>query len=175
MQGSPFDNQGRSDNIDTTVQNMDNQRYADHVLSNYHLGVSSGQHEDIALQQASVMYSGTAAGLGLNGDIIDFDSKLVVRTEQDRALEKLQLFQRPFITVPYMGRGFCQPELEAQLLQGEQTNQLKSVATIMESSFLPLSIYPTDQNMREHVSDTRFTVEEAALNGWVRGGSITRD
>jgi hypothetical protein len=45
----------------------------------------------------------------------------------------------------------------------------------MESSFLPLSVYPTDANMQEHVKDAKYTVEEAALNGWVRGGSITRD
>jgi len=175
IHGSPFHNEGRADAIDTTVMNLDNQRYADHVLANYHLGKGQVDHVDFAVSQPSIMYSGTAEGLGLNGDVIDFDSTLVIHKEQDRALEKLQLFQRPFATVPYMGRGFCQPELEAHLLQGEQTNQLKSVGTIMESSFLPLSIYPTDANMQEHVKDAKYTVEEAALNGWVRGGTITRD
>ena len=74
-----------------------------------------------------------------------------------------------------MGRGFCPPVLESQLIQGETTNQQKSVGTIMESSFLPLSVYPVDTTMQQHVDDTSFTVEEAALKGWVRGGSMTRD
>ena len=171
----PFQNLGRADDIDSTVRNLDNQRYAEHMLTNFHLGKASSEHVDFAVSQPSIMYSGTAEGLGLNGDVIDFDSTLVIQKEQARAQEKLQLFERPFVTVPYMGRGFCSPVLEAQLLQGEQTNQLKSVGTIMESSFLPLSIHPVDNKMQEKVADARYTVEEAALNGWVRGGTITRD
>jgi len=29
--------------------------------------------------------------------------------------------------------------------------------------------------MQERIHDPRYSVEEAALQGWVRGGSITRD
>ena len=174
-QGSPFQNLGRTDDIDTTVQNLENQRYAEHVLSNFHLETPTTQHVDFATSQLSVLYTGVAEGTGLNGDVVDFESTLNIQKTQERPLEKIQLFQRPFTTVPFMGRGFCPPILESQLLQGETTYQQKSVGTIMESSFLPLSIYPVDQNMQTHVSDTKYTVEEAALDGWVRGGSITRD
>jgi hypothetical protein len=174
-QGTPFQNLGRDDNVDTTVQNLDNQRYANYILSNFSLGVPQSQHVDFATSQPSIMYTGLAQGEGLNGDVVDFDSTLNIQKQQERPLEKIQLFQRPFVTVPFMGRGFCPPVLESQLIQGETTNQQKSVGTIMESSFLPLSVYPVDTTMQQHVDDTSFTVEEAALKGWVRGGSMTRD
>jgi hypothetical protein len=32
-----------------------------------------------------------------------------------------------------------------------------------------------DQHMQKHVSDAKYTVEDAALNGWVRGGVASRD
>jgi hypothetical protein len=90
-------------------------------------------------------------------------------------LEKLDIYSRPFATVPYLGRGSCNPDVESQLLQGETVSDRKSVATIMNQSFMPYTMYPSDDYMTEHVRDPTFTVEEAALAGWVRGGSDSRN
>jgi hypothetical protein len=83
--------------------------------------------------------------------------------------------QRPFATVPYLGRGAGNPDLESQLQQGEVVNHQKSVSTIMEKSFMEHAMYPTDSAMNERVANPAYSVEEAAMNGWVRGGSSTRD
>ena len=45
----------------------------------------------------------------------------------------------------------------------------------MDKSFLNYSMYPIDSTMQEHVSNPKYTVEESALNGWVRGGSSSRE
>jgi hypothetical protein len=34
---------------------------------------------------------------------------------------------------------------------------------------------PADAMMQERVANTAYTVQESALDGWVRGGSSTRD
>jgi hypothetical protein len=172
---SLFQNQGRVDNIDTTQTNLDNTKYADYMLSNFNSSVPSTDYIQFATQQPAVSVNAMTNGHGLNGDVIDADSKLIIQNEQERPLEKLQLFQRPFTTVPFMGRGFSNPVLESRLLQGESTLQQKSVGTVTEESFAPYSLMPVDAEMQQHIQDPRYTVEEYALQGWVRGGSTTRD
>jgi hypothetical protein len=45
----------------------------------------------------------------------------------------------------------------------------------MDKSFMDYALYPTDQKMEARVKDPKHTIEEAAYNGWVRGGILTRD
>ena len=85
------------------------------------------------------------------------------------------MFQRPFATVPYLGRGSCDPAMESQLQHGEVVAGKKSVSTIMDKSFSQYQLYPTDAKMEERVNDASHTVEEAALDGWVRGGMASRE
>ena len=120
-------------------------------------------------------FNGLTNGNGLNGNVVDTESLLLIKSEQQRALEKLQLFERPFKTVPYLGRGSCDPALESQLQQGEWSSDKKSTSTIMEKSFAAYALYPTDNKMEQRVTDVSNTVEEAALDGWIRGGASTRE
>jgi hypothetical protein len=115
------------------------------------------------------------SGTGIASSVIDVNSMLTLKTEQERPLEKLMLYPRPFLTVPYLGRGSCDPTLESQLQQGEIVSDKKSVSTIMEKSFSNYSMYPTDTHMEERVKNPAFVVQEAALDGWVRGGQSTRN
>jgi len=117
------------------------------------------------------MFSGINGGSGV-GQFVNNDTELLYKSENERSLEKVQLFQRAFLTVPYLGRGSCDPSLESQLLQGEIVNDKKSVSTIMEKSFMNHSLYPLDDKMNEHLTTT---TEDVALNGWIRGGALTRD
>ncbi len=45
----------------------------------------------------------------------------------------------------------------------------------MDKSFFNYTQYPLDDEMKKRVNDTKNTVEESALNGWVRGGVDTRN
>ena len=45
----------------------------------------------------------------------------------------------------------------------------------MEKSFTDLSTQPITGRMKQRVQNPRFNVEEAALDGWVRGGAPTRE
>ena len=172
-----FNNAGRigSDATDQSQRNVYNTRFTNHTLSNYFSDKSSNNHVNFATKQPAVMFSGTTHGAGLIGSAVDTESILKLKTEQDHAVERLQLFQRPFATVPFLGRGSCDPTLESQLLLGEMVSDKKSASTIMDKSFAQYALYPTDKKMEERVNNAANTVEEAALDGWVRGGMTTRE
>jgi hypothetical protein len=176
MSDYTFFNLGRigSEEIDNTQRQVLNMRFANYNLSNYFSDPADNNHVNFATAYPQMLFSATNGGNGLSGAAVDADSKLLIQKEQTRSLDKLNLNTRPFITVPYLGRGSCDTLLETQLLQGELRTDKKSVSTIMDKSFMEYSMYPTDQKMEERVQNPAYNVEEAALDGWVRGGVLTR-
>jgi hypothetical protein len=164
-----------ADSTDNTQLTQQNIKHANYMLSNYYNEVLSGSHVDFAVQQPNVMFSSMTHGSGLNGSVVDVDSYLLINPNNERPLEKLQLVERPFLTVPYLGRGSCDPSLESQLQQGEIVWDKKSVSTVSENSFLGYTIFPSDDKMTDRVKNPANTVEESAMDGWVRGGASSRE
>jgi len=156
-----------------TQRTVQNTAYANYVTTNYFSEFASDAQIQFATSQPAVMPNGSNGGSGVGANV-DTDSLLLLKTEQERALGRLNLLQRPFATVPYLGRGSCDPALESQLMQGEMITDKKSVSTVMSQSFMGYTLYPTDSHMENHVSDPKHTVEESAQAGWVRGGVDTR-
>lgn len=163
------------DAVDSTTRNIENSRYSSYNTASFFGDKITGSQINFASKFPTVNIHGTAHGGGVGGSLVDEDSRVVIQTVQERSLEKLQLFSRPFVTVPYLGRGSADPTLESQLQQGEPIHDKKSVTTIMDKSFINYTQYPVDEQMKKRVEDTKHTVEESALNGWVRGGAATRD
>jgi hypothetical protein len=172
-----FNNMDRigNDVTDRSQKNVYNTKFSNYTLSNYFSDNLSTSHVRFALEQPAMEFKDVVHGHGLNGAVVDVDSALLINAGQERSIEKLQLMERPYKTVPYLGRGSCDPTLESQLQQGENVADKKSVSTIMEQSFSKYSLYPTDTKMEERVKNPAFTVQEAALDGWLRGGATTRD
>jgi hypothetical protein len=172
-----FHQSGRlgNDTSDQSQKTMQNNTYLNAVLSNYHPETSSNQHIDFATNYPGIMANTSARGNGLGMFSIENESNLLWKSEGQRPLEKLQLYPRSFLTVPYLGRGSCDPTLESQLFQGENVRGKKSVSTVMEQNFMPLDKYPLDDDKRAFANNAKYSVEELALDGWVRGGKSTRD
>jgi hypothetical protein len=172
-----FNNTGRigADATDKTQQNLANTQYTNYVLTDHFSSNLSDSHVQFATQQPTMNFNGLANGNGIHNAAVDNESTLKLKSTEERPLEKLQLFSRPYLTVPYLGRGSCDPSLESQLLQGEPVTEKKSVSTIMEKSFGAYSLYPTDNKMENRVTDASNTIEESAMAGWVRGGKSTRE
>jgi hypothetical protein len=176
MSDFSFFNMGRigADAVDNTQRNVYNTRFANYTLSNFFSENVSDSHVQFATTQPNVMFTGVS-GVGVNSSGVDVDSLLRLNRTNERSLEKLQLHERPFLTVPYLGRGSCNPVLESQLIQGETSNDKKSVSTIMSKSFMEYSLYPTDDRMEEQVKNPAHTIQEYAMDGWVRGGILSRE
>ena len=92
-----------------------------------------------------------------------------------RPLEKLQLYPRPFLTVPYLGRGGGNPSLESQLQQGEIVNDKKSVSTMSEVSFSDYMTFNSDSKMTSRIANPANSIQELVMDGWVRGGAASRE
>jgi hypothetical protein len=171
-----FNNLGgmRNDETDQTQRTIQNSRFSGYTLSNYSAeSMDPNSILQFSLSQPTMVMNGIQ-GVGYNSSLVDVNSKLLISTEQERAFERLQLNERPFITVPYLGRGCGDPVLESQLQQGETIAGKKSVSTIMEKSFNDYSLYPLDSEMSKRTTQPEYVVQESALDGWVRGGSNTR-
>ena len=172
-----FNNNGRigADSTDKTQQNLSNTQYSNYLLTDHFSSNLKDSHVKFAMQQPTMNFNGLANGNGIFNAAVDNESTLKLKPTEERPLEKLQLFSRPYLTVPYLGRGSCDPSLESQLLQGEVISEKKSVSTIMDKSFGAYSLYPTDSKMQERVANPSNTIEESAMDGWVRGGKTTRE
>jgi len=163
-----------ADAADESQRNLANTRYTSYMLNNF-WETSAPNHVDFATQMQSVNFRGNGGGAGIPGKVIDYDSLLLIKGDQERAFEKLQLNQRPFATVPYLGRGSANPDLESQLIQGEAVSDKKSLATVMDKAYIDYSQYPLLNDVKSRVTNPTFSVEEAALDGWVRGGVPSRE
>jgi len=158
-----FNNMGRigNDNADLSQRSIYNTRFMNYTLSEYFSDKTTDSQVKFATQQPTMMVSGT----NIPSSVIDTNSQLLIQ-EQERPLERLHLETRPFLTIPYLGRGSVDPAIESQMQIGERASDKKSVSTIMETSFDKYIYSPTEPGVNN--------VEEIALDGWVRGGTTTR-
>jgi hypothetical protein len=155
-----------NDKTDNSQFNLQNTRYSNLVLTNYFSDKVSSSQVDFTCQYPGLSYTGYI-GPGIGGALVEDENNIFWGSERERPLERLQLFSRPFATVPYLGRGSCDPTLESQLLQGEYVRSKKSVYTPdVEKSFYEPDNYPGPAVVN--------SVEEVALGGWSRGGVDTR-
>lgn len=143
----------KSDNIDKTQRNIMNTKFSNYYVSNFYPGASStnDNHVEFATQEPNIFFNGSLNGLPPRS-LIDVDSTLLLKTIDERGLEKLDLNARPFATIPYLGRGNADPVMESQLLQGESSLSPKSVSTIMETSFMPYREFSTDDFMNKRMN-----------------------
>jgi len=158
-----------------TQRTMQNTRYSNYTTLNYFSEFPSDTQIQFATSQPAIVPNGTFGGSGVGALNVETESILTLNAEQERTLGRLSLMQRPFTTVPYLGRGSCDPTLESQMMQGEAITDKKSVSTVMAQSFMGYTLYPTSNKMEERINEPKYTVEESAMSGWIRGGAPTRD
>ena len=169
-----FNSMGRIgiDVTDETAQNLYNTRFGNYTVANYFSESNNHSEINFATQQPTLMIN---ARNGVSSNLIDNYSYIMNNTESERPLEKLSLNQRPFATVPYLGKGYGDPTLESQLLQGQMVGDRKSVATVSELSYMDYSTYPMMDDLRNRIGNPSYSIEESAMDGWVRGGSSARE
>jgi hypothetical protein len=163
-----------ADNDDLTQRNLFNDRTINYSLANYYNESTNNAQVDFATSQPNVMFN-SVMGSGIGGGMVDIHSNLIYKhgNENTRSLEKLQLNQRPFLTIPYLGRGSCNPDIESSLRIGESVHGFKSVSTIMDKSFDEYRMFHIDSKMQDSISNP--AIQELVYDGWNRGGANTRE
>lgn len=161
------------DACDLSQRNIQNAGAANYLLTNFRPACPMGDAVSFATSQPNVNFTGSHQ-VGIGGCNIDDNSKLhIADLTKDRC--RISLYQRPFATVPYLGRGQSNPVLEAQLQQGELANNRKTINPSSEVSYMNYSCTPMLPSLKASITNPANLVEGAAAEGWIRGGVPTRE
>jgi hypothetical protein len=155
----------------TDKQNVNQQNY---LLTNFYAQDSNmTQPIMFATSQPNVNFSGSKQ-VGIGGSNIDDNTKLM-QQEQVSTPCKLSLFHRPYLTVPFLGRGRGDPVLESQIMQGEMHPNRKTSNPSSEVNHSQYKNYPLTPDMQETMKKSSRVIESDATDGWVRGGLPSRE
>jgi len=173
---TPFANASRigSDLCSTDQRSIQNVQSCNYKLQNYFLK-DCGMEKPIqfATNQPAVNYKG--GHLGAGGCNVTQSSELLLGSLQTHPKSRIDLFQRPFLTVPFLGRGSSDSVAESRLQQGEIETNRKSVTQLSERTYLNHTNTPLIDSISNRINNPAFLVEESASSGWIRGGMASRD
>jgi hypothetical protein len=151
---------------------IQNSAACSYLLQNYFAQDCSMKNaKALATSQPCINYSGSDM-CGIN---IDESSKLLIGGIQTHPKTKIDLFGRPFATVPFLGRGSVDPVLEAQIQQGEGITNKRSVTRIMEKSHMKYHTTPLIPEVKQNIQNPSLMIESMASDGWIRGGVPSRE
>jgi len=167
------------DDESVTQKNLQDRSFSDYMLSNFYTS-DCDMRTTIDFATSNVALNYCAAGgkgnqCGLNGCHIDDNSKLLLGSVQTHSKCKFSLSHRPFITVPYLGKGPYDPNAESLLQQTDSfSNNKKSVNTLSEQCYSSPSQYPLIPSIQNTITNPKYLVESEASKDWCRGGECTR-
>jgi hypothetical protein len=172
-----FDKMARigNDNCCIDQKSIQNVASCNYTLQNYFASDCAMKKPiELATTQPGIFYNGGFQS-GAGGCNIDESSKLQIGTIQTHPKCRIDLFQRPFATVPFLGRGSVNPVMEAQIQQGETIVNKRSVNNLSEKSYIRYHQTPLLPAIQDKVTNPANSVEGVASQGWVRGGVPSRE
>jgi hypothetical protein len=161
------------DNCDKSQNNIQNSSYANYMLDNFRPACPMTNAIEFATSQPSIMFNGSHQ-VGINGCNIDTNSQLA-HTKITKPKCRISLNQRPFATVPYLGRGKSNCVLESQIQQGDLANNRKSVNPSSEISYINYLNTPMIPSLQADITNPQHIIENDASDGWIRGGLPSRE
>ena len=127
----------------------------------------------VAFSQPNINFQVNQGWAGEDGCAINNDSILRYENKLTSMNTINQLFERPYLTVPFMGKGVPHPDEETVLQPGEDTSMKKSCNTLagisIENYFTPLV-----PNLAANVQNPIHLIPEDNNETWVRGGLSSR-
>ena len=156
----------------SSVQNVESCNY---TLQNYFTkDCNMNNLKAIATAQPGVNYSG-AHGMAVGGCNVEDSSNLLIGSIQTASKCRIDLFQRPFATVPFLGRGNVDPMLEFQVQSGESVTNKRTVTKLTEKNHLKYRFTPMIPKLKRNVQNPANLIEESASEGWIKGGVPSRE
>ena len=171
-----FDSNARigNDSCDLTNRNKENIAAANWMLENFSSYNSINNALKLASNEPNVRISGTPNG-GINSDYIDINSRLRI-PDCLSGQYGVTAQQRMFLTVPFLGKGVQNCDLENELLlrgvvshENKKTETDNGQVSHIERQYTPL--LPT---LEQQVTNPASCVEGVANEGWIRGGLPSR-
>ena len=113
-------------------------------------------------------------GFGYNNQQIDSDSRLRNEaTPAGRQRCPLHVQSRPFATVPFMGNGRGNPDVESSLIYSEFARVERPCGTVTET-FFDGQFTPLVPHLARHIQNPKNLIPEVAAAGWIRSGIPSR-
>ena len=172
-----FGNMGRLglDECNLTQDSIQNISACSYMTQNFNASdCTMKRQKELATTQPGIMYKG-GYGSASGGCNVDESSELLIGTIQTHPKSRIDLFHRPFATVPFLGRGSVNPVMESQIQQGEQLINKRSINNLSEKSYIKYHQTPLLPAVAEKMNNPEFMVESVASQGWVRGGVPSRE
>lgn len=172
-----FDNSTRigNDAADLSTRTVQSAASSNYMLNNFFSqDCNMSRPIEFATSQPNVFFKG-GNQVGAGGCNIDENSDLLIGKINTHPKCKISLLERPFKTVPYLGRGQSNPVLESNIQQGDMVSNKKSVNPSTERSFIPYSNYPLLPHLESSITNPANLVEGVASDGWIRGGLPSRE
>ena len=175
--GYTFDTMSRigNDTCSLDQNSLQNISSCNYTLQNYFANDCSMKRPiDLATTQPCVNYKG-GFNVGAGGCNIDENSQLMIGTIQTHPRCRIDLFHRPFATVPYLGRGSVDSTMESEIQQGETLTNKRSINHLSEQSYIKYSNTPLLSDIKDRMTNPAYSVEGVASEGGIRGGVPSRD
>ena len=112
-------------------------------------------------------------GVDIGGCVVDDSSKLRIGKTRKFPRCPDQLFTRPYLTVPFMGRGSGNMKLESRIVPGEDTSA-KRQCNVLSGVSIPHFFTPLVPHLKDNVQNPDHIVEETVDDNWIRGGAPSR-
>ena len=126
----------------------------------------------VQLSQPTMNINYGVGHIGERGALVDNDSLSKFSELTNKNTINI-LNERPYLTVPYMGRGIGNPVIEPVLRNSEDTSQHKPCNTLagvtIDNYFTPM--VPC---LKREIQDTKHIIPEDSMKCWVRGGLPSR-
>jgi len=166
-----FDQMARIGNDSTafTQRNNMNTTHANYTTYNPYLLNNNGPI-DFATNQPNVFFK-SLSNLAPGGNNVD-ESTMLSKSMLTNPHIKISLHERPYKTVPYLGKGNVDVGVENSLFWGDTLREKKS--TILSNETPNLSLDAPIMN-KERFTDPKKHIEESASKDWIRGGLPSRE
>jgi len=109
-----------------------------------------------------------------NACVVDEGSKLRIGLHKKYPKCNQQLFERPYKTVPYMGKGVLAVNEETVLKFAEPTS-IKRSSNTLSGITIPQIWTPLIGHLEFNVQNPLHIIQESVDPGWVRSGVLTRN
>lgn len=158
------------DEINYTQENIMNNNISNYNIYNPFSNQCLGGL-DFAVKQPNVFINKSTHQLGPLGCNVS-DNSLLKKSILTNPNVKLSLHERPYKSVPYLGKGNVDVYQENKLRLGDTFKEKKSVSQFNEQPFNDIEHYPMHDEIRKKINNTKIESDVNPL--WARGGTDTR-
>lgn len=159
-----------SDSTAFTQENMLNTHHANYTTYNPYIMNCDGPI-DVATRQPNVFFK-SGSNLGPGGCNVD-QSTILSKSVLTNPHIKISLHERPYKTVPFLGKGNVDVAVENGLFWGDTLREKKSTVLMNEKQPIDLENFPLMN--KDRFTDPRRHIEQSAAKDWVRGGVPSRE